>query len=76
MPGKVRTWVWVLVGIAVLGILAVVAVAGAGFYFVSQHIVTKTATREAAAQEFNTAKASLAQGREHDDRPEWEPNGP
>jgi len=38
MAGKVRTWVWVVVAIVVVGILGVVAMAGLGFYFFSRHI--------------------------------------
>lgn len=59
MAGRVKTWIWVVVGIAVVGILGLIAVAGAGFYFVSQHIETKRATAAAASEEFDAVKASF-----------------
>ena len=60
MAGKVKTWVWVVIGAAVLCILGLVAIAAAGFYFVSQHIETRPATAAAAASEFEAVKASFA----------------
>lgn len=60
MAGKVRTWVWVVVAIAVVGILAVVAIAGAGFYFVSRHIDTEAVTAAEAAAAFESGKARFA----------------
>lgn len=60
MAGKVKTWVWVVIGAAVLCILGLVAIAAVGFYFVSQHIETKPATAAAAASEFEAVKASFA----------------
>jgi len=35
MAGKVKTWVWVVVGIVVCGILGVIAMAAAGLWFVN-----------------------------------------
>jgi hypothetical protein len=52
MAGKVKTWVWVVVGIVVVGILCVIAVAGVGLYFFSQHVHTRTASPTNAAHEF------------------------
>src|SRR4051812_37914744 len=52
MAGKVKTWVWVLLAVVVIGILAVITVAGVGVYFFSRHIETKTASTSAAASEF------------------------
>jgi hypothetical protein len=60
VAGKVKTWVWILVGGAVLCILGLVAIAAVGFYFVSQHVETKPATAAAAASEFEAVKASFA----------------
>ena len=40
MAGKVKTWVWVVLGVVVVGILGVVAMAGGGFYFSSKHFDT------------------------------------
>ncbi|HEY7501908.1 MAG TPA: hypothetical protein VH740_25530 [Vicinamibacterales bacterium] len=59
MAGKVKTWVWVLVGIGIVGILGCVALAGVGFYFFSQHFDTKVVTSAGAAAEFDRAKAQF-----------------
>ena len=71
MAGKARTWIWIVAGIVVLGILAVIAMAGAGFYFFSQHFDTRAASPAAAAREFDGVRARF-QGRkpliELDDR--------
>jgi hypothetical protein len=56
MAGRVRTWVWVVVAIAVVGILGMVALAGVGIYYFSRHIDTKAATPAAAAHEFEEVK--------------------
>jgi flagellar basal body-associated protein FliL len=52
MAGKVKTWVWVVLGIVVVGILCVIAVAGVGLYFFSQHVQTRAASPTKAAREF------------------------
>jgi hypothetical protein len=38
MAGKVKTWVWVVVGIVAVCILGVIAMAAAGLWFVKSHI--------------------------------------
>ena len=60
MAGKVKTWVWVLIAVAVTGILTLVAIAGVGFYFFSRHIDTRSISPAAAAQEFDAVKAGFA----------------
>ena len=57
MAAKVKTWVWVVIAIAVLGILGIVAVAGVGFYFFSKHVDTKVVSRKGASEEFEQVKA-------------------
>jgi hypothetical protein len=57
MAGKVKTWVWVVVAIVVLGILGVVAMAGVGLYFFSQHVHTKVTSPASAAREFEEVSA-------------------
>ena len=57
MAGRVKTWVWVLVGIAVVGVLFVIASAAVGFYFFSQHIDTRTVTASTATTEFDKVRA-------------------
>jgi hypothetical protein len=52
MAGKVKTWVWVVLAVVVIGILGVIAVAGVGLYFFSQHINTKAASPTEAARDF------------------------
>jgi len=59
VAGKVKTWVWVVVGIVVVCILGVVAIAGVGFYYISQHVDSSAATPAAAAAEFDAVKASF-----------------
>ena len=56
MAGKVKTWVWVVLAIVVIGVLGVVAMAGVGLYFFSQHIDTKTVSPANAARDFEQVK--------------------
>jgi hypothetical protein len=56
MGGRVKTWVWVVVAIVVVGILCVVAMAGVGFYFFSRHIDTRAASPASAAREFDAIR--------------------
>ena len=59
MAGKVKTWVWVLLGVIVTCVVSVVAIAGAGFYFFTRHIETRTVSPAAATKEFEEAKAQF-----------------
>lgn len=52
MAGKVKTWVWVVLAVVIVGTLGVIAIAGIGVYFFSQHIDTKTASPAVAARDF------------------------
>jgi hypothetical protein len=56
MAVKVKTWVWVVIGIVGLGLLCVVGIAGAGFYFFTKHFDTRVVSREGAATEFERVK--------------------
>ena len=56
MAGKVKTWVWVVLAIVVIGVLGVVAMAGVGLYFFSQHINTKTVSPANASRDFEQVK--------------------
>jgi len=60
VASRVKTWVWVIVAIAVVGVLAVVALAGLGFYFVSRYVDATEATPAAAAKQFEAVKAGFA----------------
>jgi hypothetical protein len=59
VAGKVKTWVWVLVGVLVTCVVGVVAIAGAGFYFFTRHIETRTVSPAAASREFEQVKAQF-----------------
>jgi hypothetical protein len=59
MAVKVRAWVWVVFGIAVLGVLCVVAVAGATYYAFRQHVHTKIVSRSSANLEFDQIRAGF-----------------
>lgn len=60
MAVKVKTWVWIVVGIAVVGVLGLIAMAAAGFYFVSQHVQSTAASPAVAAKSFDEARARFA----------------
>jgi len=60
MAGKVKTWVWVVVGIVVVGVLFVIAGAAAGVYFISRNLETRTVTHADAATEFDAVRARFA----------------
>jgi hypothetical protein len=60
MAGKVKAWVWVVLAVVAIGVLGVVAMAGVGVYFFSQHIDTRTASPANAAHDFEKAKARFA----------------
>jgi len=57
MAAKVKTWVWVVAAIVVVGILGLVAMAAIGFYFASQHIDTRVASPASAARDFEAVRA-------------------
>jgi hypothetical protein len=57
MAGKVKTWVWVVIAIVVVGILGLVAMAGVAFYFASQHIETRSVSPATAAKSFEEVRA-------------------
>ncbi len=56
MAVKLKTWIWIIVGLGSLGVLCLVAMAGVGFYFFSQHFDTKVVSRETASTEFERVK--------------------
>jgi hypothetical protein len=56
MAGKVKAWVWVVLAVVVIGILGVIAMAGVGLYFFSQHVETRSASPVKAAQAFEQVK--------------------
>ena len=60
MAGKVKTWVWVVIAIAVTGILGIIAMAAAGMYFFTRHIQMREASPVIAARSFDEVKARFA----------------
>jgi len=60
MAGKVKPWVWVVLGVLVVCVLGVVAMAGLGFYFFSQHIDTRAASPASAAREFEEVRTRFS----------------
>jgi hypothetical protein len=60
MAGKVKTWVWVVVGIVVCGILAVIVVAAASLWFVKSHVNIQSTTVAAATEDFQTIRQRFA----------------
>ena len=60
MAVKLKTWVWVALGLTAVCILFVIAIAGAGFYYFTQHIDSRRTTVEAAQQEFDAVRARFS----------------
>lgn len=60
MAGKVKTWVWVVVGVVVVGIMCVIAMAAAGLWFVRSHVDIRATTVAAATEDFQTIRQRFA----------------
>jgi hypothetical protein len=60
MAGQVKTWVWVVVGVVIFGILGVIAMAVAGLMFVKSHVNIQTTTIAIAAADFQTVRTRFA----------------
>lgn len=56
MPTK-KTWIWIVVTVVSVCIVAMLALAGAGVFFVSRHVRATTSTSTNAVKEFDAAKA-------------------
>jgi hypothetical protein len=57
MAAKVKTWVWVVAGVVILGVLGLVAVVALSVYFFSRNIETREVSPTAAAREFDEVRA-------------------
>ena len=57
MAGKVKTWIWIVLGVVIACVVTAVVVAGSAFYFLSKQFETHSATVETAKSEFESAKA-------------------
>ena len=51
-----KTWLWILAGVFGLGVIAMIVIAGAGVYFVSQHIDAARSTGPDALRAFDSAR--------------------
>lgn len=60
---KRRTWLWIIGGVAATGLLVLVAVAGAGVYFVSRHVQSEPSTGADAVREFDRVTTDFANRR-------------
>ena len=60
MAGKVKPWVWIVVGVVVFGILGVIVMAAAGLWFVKSHVDIRTTTTAAASEDFHTIRQRFA----------------
>ena len=56
---KTKTWIWVIAGFLGVCVLVLFAVAGAGVYFVSQHIAARKTTTSDALHQFDEARSML-----------------
>jgi hypothetical protein len=55
-PSK-KTWLWIVLALLGLCVIFVIAIAGAGLYFVSHHVSTRTSTTAEALSAFDAARA-------------------
>ena len=60
MAGKIKAWVWVVIGIVVCGILGVIAMAAAGLWFVKSHVDIRSTTVAAASEDFQIVRQRYA----------------
>jgi len=52
-----KTWLWILVGIVGFGVVCVIAIAGFGMYFVSNHVHAGPSTTAEAFKAFDDVRA-------------------
>ena len=57
MAVKKRTWLWIVLALLGLCVIFVIVIAGAGLYYVSSHVNTRTATSAEAFKAFDDARA-------------------
>lgn len=58
----VKTWVWIVVGLVALALLAIVALVGAGVYYVARHVDSTTTSAASAADALDAERARFAGG--------------
>jgi len=54
-----KTWLWVLVGICAMGLVVLIAAAGAGIYYVTRHVQSAPASSTDALRTFDAVKTSF-----------------
>src|SRR5437899_12847881 len=54
-----KTWLWIIVGILGVCVLGMLALAGAGVYFVSHHIAVRQTTSSEALRTFDMTRATF-----------------
>jgi hypothetical protein len=60
MAGKVKPWVWVVIGIVVCGILFIISMAAVGLWLVKSHVEVRSASSAAVTEDFQTVRARFA----------------
>jgi hypothetical protein len=60
MAPKVKTWIWIVVGVLILGILGVIAIAAAGLWFLKSHVDIRPTTAAMATVDFQSARDRFA----------------
>lgn len=60
MAVKLKTWIWVIVAIAVVGIVGLIAMAAAGMYFFARHVQSTEASPAVASRSFDEVRAKFA----------------
>jgi hypothetical protein len=61
--GTTKSWAWVLVAVLGCGLVALLAIAGAGVYFVSRHIDVEQATDADALRTLDLARSRFGEQR-------------
>ncbi len=57
---KIKTWVWIVVGVIALCVLGIVAMAGVGIWFVRSHVDVRQTTAPAASSDFDSVRRRFA----------------
>ena len=56
---KVKTWIWIIVGLFVMGIMGLVAMAAAGLWFAKTHIDVRSTPTPVARSEFEAVRKNF-----------------
>lgn len=56
MAGKLKTWVWIIVGVVVMCVLGLVGMAAAGLWFAKTHIDVRTVSAATAVTDFDEVR--------------------